>query len=107
MESIAAIPRDTDYVRNPLSDWDTPLPVRDDEPIEPVPQQDLKLWMYKRRLQERVQSDHDGSESISLFRPCGIVIAGTQERRERGGCDSICGYRYKNENEPLHVDLPK
>ncbi|KAF7897133.1 hypothetical protein EAF00_005361 [Botryotinia globosa] len=34
--------RDTDYVRNPLSDWDTPLPIRDDEAIEPVPQADLK-----------------------------------------------------------------
>lgn len=34
--------RDADYARNPLSDWDTPLPVRDDEAIEPVPQADLK-----------------------------------------------------------------
>jgi len=47
---VAAIPihqgvqgRDEDYVRNPLSDWDTPLPVRDDEEVAPVPQQDLKL----------------------------------------------------------------
>ncbi|KAF5873481.1 uncharacterized protein Bfra_004942 [Botrytis fragariae] len=37
-----SLKRDTDYVRNPLSDWDTPLPVRDDEAIEPVPQADLK-----------------------------------------------------------------